>query len=414
MDSSSSASASHQITGTRKGPLHRLAILELGNVIAAPMAGAMLADCGAHVVKVEQPMVGDDLRNWPPKKDGVSLWWKVTNRNKSLITLNLAHPDGQKLLLRVLPRFDVVIENFRPGTLEKWHLGYDRLAESNPKIVLVRISGYGQTGRYRTRPGYGTIAEAMSGIPAITGWREGPPTLSAFPLGDAIAGMFAVQAALMGVYERDRSESGVGQEVDVSLLESMFRLVDLQVIAYDQLKVVKERSGNRMEEDSPRNLYQTQDGRWIAISAGSQKTFARLAKAIGEPQLNDDPRFATTELRVANAVVLDTIVSEWFQTRTAADAMQALACGDVVAGPVYDVRDIFADPYFEERGDIVQVTDDDLGPVQMHGVIPKFGRTPGCVRKPGGRLGEDNETFYVGECGLSRDELVRFQADGVI
>ena len=369
------------------GPLQGLSVLELGNMIAAPTAGCLLADFGARVVKVEHPSLGDDLRRWPPTKNGAPLWWKVTNRNKELITLDLSSQPGQELCRRAVRSFDIVIENFRPGTMERWNLGYDQLAAVNPGLIMVRISGYGQTGPYSGRGGYGTVAEAMSGVPSFTGFPETPPTLSAFPLVDSLAGMFAVQGALMAVYERDTAGPGRGQVIDVSLYESIFRLVDSQVIGYDQLGIIKQRQGNRMREDSPRNAYKTADGQYVAISAGSQRTFSRLAEAIGLPSLNTDPRFLTNEARCDNGDALDEIVAAWFAARTLDQAMEALDLGDAVAGPVYDVERITEDPHYKAREDIVTVADPELGDIRMQAVLPKFSRTPGAIRWPGGQSG---------------------------
>ena len=396
------------------GPLYGLSVLELGNMIAAPTAGCLLGDFGARVVKVEHPSLGDDLRRWPPSKDGVPLWWKVTNRNKELITLNLSRPTGQQICRRMVPHFDIIIENFRPGTMERWNLGYEQLAAANPRIIMIRISGYGQSGPYSGRGGYGTVAEAMSGIPSFTGFPETPPTLSAFPLVDSLAGMFAVQAALMAVYERDIAGSGKGQVIDVSLYESIFRLVDSQVIGYDQNQIVKRRQGNRMVEDSPRNAYKTADGEYVAISAGSQRTFSRLAEAIGMPALNADPRFVTNETRCNNADALDEIVASWFAARTLDEAMKALDLADAVAGPVYDIERIMHDPHYAARDDIVSVADPELGPIKMQAALPKFSRTPGTIRRPGGRMGEHNEQFFRGFLRLPADELARLRADGVV
>ncbi len=396
------------------GPLDGLHVLELGNMIAAPTAGCLFGDFGAQVVKVEHPVLGDDLRRWPPSKDGVPLWWKVTNRNKELITLDLSSERGQQICRRMVASFDIVVENFRPGTMERWNLGYDRLAAVNPGLIMVRISGYGQTGPYASRPGYGTVAEAMSGVPSFTGFPETAPTLSAFPLVDSLAGMFAVQGALMALYERDVAGSGKGQVIDVSLYESIFRLVDSQVIGFDQTGAVKQRQGNRLAEDSPRNAYRTADGEYVAISAGSQRTFSRLAEAIGLPDLNSDPRFRTNETRCDNSDALDEIVSAWFAARPLEEAMRALNQGDVVAGPVYDIRRIMTDPHYLAREDIVTVADSDLGEVRMQAVLPKFSRTPGAVRWPGGHPGERNEEFFGRQVGLSDGELAGLRADGVI
>jgi crotonobetainyl-CoA:carnitine CoA-transferase CaiB-like acyl-CoA transferase len=279
---------------------------------------------------------------------------------------------------------------------------------------MIRVSGYGQTGPYSGRAGYGTVAEAMSGIPSFTGFPETPPTLSAFPLVDSLAGMFAAQAALMAVYERDIAASGKGQVIDVSLYESIFRLIDSQVIGYDQKGIVKERQGNRMVEDSPRNAYKTADGEYVAISAGSQRTFSRLAEAIGLPSLNADPRFATNEARCDNADALDEIVAAWFASRTLDQAMRELDLADAVAGPVYDIQRIMKDPHFAAREDIVTVADPQLGDIKMQAVLPKFSRTPGTIRWPGGQMGQHNEQVFGEALGIPRDELARLRADGVI
>lgn len=399
---------------SRQGPLLGFNVLELGTTIAGPSAGCLLADFGAKVVKIEHPERGDDLRNWPPMKDGHSLYWKVTNRNKILITLNLSKPEGRQILLDMLPKFDVLLENFRPGTLEKWGLGYDDLVSVNPRLILARISGYGQTGPYARRPGYGTIGEAMSGVPSFTGFPDKPPTFSAFPLVDTIAGLFAVVACLMAVYERDVTGSNQGQVIDVSLYESLFRLIDSQVIGYDQLGIIKRRNGNRMDEDSPRNAYRTADGGYVAISAGSQRTFARLAAAIGADYLIGDPRFSSPENRIKNADELDEIVSGWFEKQTLQGALDQLEDADVIAGPVYDVRRIFCDPQYKARDNVITVPDEDFGSVRMQGVIPKFTRTPGKVIHSGHTLGADNEIFYSESLGFTIDKLKELRELGVI
>lgn len=396
-----------------RGPLEGLAVLELTNMIAAPFAGSLLADMGASVVKVEHPQKGDDLRTWPPQRDNQSLWWKVTNRNKRLVTLDLSNQSAQRLVRSMVGRFDVLLENFRPGTLERWNLPYEQLAQINPRLVMVRVSGYGQTGPYSTRPGYATIAEAMSGIPSFTGFPDKPPTLSAFPLGDVVAGLWAVIATLMGLYERDHGK-GFGQVADVSLYESLFRLVETQVIAYDQLNLVKGRNGNRMEEDSPRNAYGTADGAYVVISVGSNRVFERLAKAIGRPELAADDRFGSTAARVANAAVLDSMVAEWFSRLSANESLSRLRDEDVVAGPVYDIADIFRDEQYRARENIVSVPDPDFGAVKMVAPTPKFSRTPGAIRHPGGSLGQDNHWFYRQFLGLTQAEYDALEAEKAI
>jgi crotonobetainyl-CoA:carnitine CoA-transferase CaiB-like acyl-CoA transferase len=396
------------------GPLAGLKVLDLGNMIAGPFSTALLGDFGAEVVKAEHPVHGDDLRQWPPHKDGHPLWWKVTARNKRLITLDLSKPAARDVVLRAVRDYDVVVENFRPGTFERWGLSYEELAEVNPRLILVRISGYGQTGPYGPRPGYGTVAEALSGVPAITGDPDGPPTLSAFPLVDCLAGLTATMATLAAVHERDVGGSGKGQVVDVSLFESLFRLVENQVIAFDQLGIVKDRIGNRMAEDCPRNAYATSDGRYVSVSAGSQRTFSRLANAMGQPELPDDPRYSSAQKRVEHADELDAQVATWFAQQTLLDAMRKLERDDVVAGPVYDIRDIVEDPHYAAREDIIEVDDPDLGTIRMPGVMPKFSRTPGSVRHAGGRAGADNDWFFGTELGLTADEISTLKKEQVI
>jgi crotonobetainyl-CoA:carnitine CoA-transferase CaiB-like acyl-CoA transferase len=383
-------------------------------MIAGPMAGCFLGDFGADVVKAEHPESGDDIRNWPPMKDGQSLYWKVMGRNKKLITLNLSTPQGQALVRRLLPHFDVLIENFRPGTMERWGLGYEDLKPVNPRIIMVRVSGFGQTGPYARRPGYATVAEAMSGITFFTGFPDKPPTLSAFPMGDALAGLFAAYATMLAIYERDLRGSGQGQMVDVSIYESLFRMVDSQVIGFDQLGIVKQRKGNRMDEDSPRNTYRTADGQYVALSVGSQRMFARLAAAIGRPELNADPRFTSLAKRVEHGDALDDILAAWFQERSAEDALQRLGAMDVVAGPVYDIRRIFADPHYLARGNIAEVPDSDFGMLRMHSVVPVLSRTPGRIAHAGLARGSHNVEIYRGLLGMTEAELEELRRHGVV
>jgi crotonobetainyl-CoA:carnitine CoA-transferase CaiB-like acyl-CoA transferase len=400
--------------GGGKGPLQGLRVLDAGTMIAGPLAATHLADFGAEVIKIEQPHVGDAMRHWAPMKDGRSLWWKVIARNKRLVTLTLSHPDGQALFRRMVADADIVIENYRPGTFERWGLGYAALAEINPRIVLVRVSGFGQTGPYAHRGGYGTVAEAFSGIPSFTGFPDRPPTLPGFPMADSVAATFAAMAAMFAVYRRDQGGAGVGQEIDVSLYEPLFRLAEAQVIGFDQLGIVKQRQGNRLAEDSPRNTYQTADGRWIGISASSQRTFERLCAAMGMPGLAGDPRYASNALRCAHADDLDAVLAAWFRTRDCEEIMRLFDASDVVAGPVLTIADIAQDPHSAARSDIVAVPDDDFGEVRMQGVTPRFAATPGEVRHAGRGLGADNRAIYGERVGLNEAELQRLAEAGVI
>ena len=396
------------------GPLEGLRVIDAGTMIAGPLGATQLADFGADVIKIEQPGVGDPMRDWAPSKDDKSLWWKVIGRNKRLITLSLSKPEGQALFKRLVADADIVIENYRPGTFERWGLGYQELAKINPRVVLVRVSGFGQDGPYAGRAGYGTVAEAFSGVPSFTGFPDRPPTLPGFPIADSIAATFAAMAAMFAIYKRDQGGLGTGQEIDVSLFEPLFRLVESQVIGYDQLGIVKERQGNRMAEDSPRNTYRTRDDRWIAISASSQRTFVRLVETMGMPELAADPRFQGNFNRCQHDAVLDKLMGDWFVQHDLDDIMERFNAAGVVAGPIYDIRDIFADPQYAARHAIVEAPDVDFGSVRMQGVVPRMGTTPGRVAYAGGPAGVDNDAIFGDELGLSEAERRRLAELGVI
>jgi crotonobetainyl-CoA:carnitine CoA-transferase CaiB-like acyl-CoA transferase len=393
--------------------LRGLRVLDAGNMIAGPLAATQLADFGADVIKVELPGLGDSMRHWAPTKEGRSLWWKVIGRNKRLITLALSKPRGQELFKQLVAQSDIVIENFRPGTFERWGLGYADLSKVKPGLVMVRVSGFGQTGPYSQRGGYGTIAEAFSGVPSFTGFPDRPPTLPGFPLADSVAATFSAMAAMFAIYNRDH-RAGEGQEIDVSLYEPLFRLVESQVIGFDQLGIVKGRQGNRLAEDSPRNTYLTRDGRWIGISASSQRTFERLAEAMGMPELISDPRFVNNTARCENDVALDEIIAAWFKQRDCDDVMHLFEQAEVVAGPVLDIRDIVKDPQYLARQNILSVPDADFGSVRMQGVVPKFSKTPGEVRHSGGALGADNEWVFRQLLGLPLADYEALIQEGVI
>ncbi|MDT4820153.1 CaiB/BaiF CoA transferase family protein [Achromobacter agilis] len=408
-----SSSAEPVAETTRKGPLAGLRVIDAGNMIAGPLAATQMADFGADVIKLELPGSGDSMRHWTPMKEGLSLWWKVIARNKRLITLTLSNPRGQELFRELIREADVLIENYRPGTFERWGLGYEALARINPRLVMVRVSGFGQTGPYAKRGGYGTIAEAFSGIPSFTGAPDRPPTLPGFPMADSVASTFAAMSAMFAVYNRDHG-NGSGQEIDVSLYEPLFRLVESQVIGFDQLGIVKQRLGNRLAEDSPRNTYQTRDGRWVGISASSQRTFERLAQALGMPELITDPRFVDNASRCDHDTALDEIIAGWFRERDCAAVMALFEEAEVVAGPVLDISDIVRDPHYQARENIVSVSDDDFGEVRMQGVVPRFLDTPGEVRHAGRALGADNREIYQGLLGMSPQEFDALTAQGVI
>lgn len=397
------------------GPLKGLRVIDAGQMIAAPLSCTLMADFGADVIKIEHPTQGDAMRARPPEKDGKSLWWKMIDRNKRNVTLNLSKPEGQAVLKRLVETADILVENYRPGTFERWGLGYDVLQKINPGLVFVRVSGYGQTGPYAKRGGYGTVAEAFSGVPSFTGFPDGPPTLtSSFAMADSVAANFAAMAAMFAVYERDQGGSGRGQEIDVSLYEPLFRLVEFQVVAYDQTGLVRERIGNRSTTDSPRNAYKTRDDRYITISASTQKSYNRLVEAMGMPELATDERFTDGLRRQRNADVLDQIMAGWFLRHDFEDALRILEEGEVIAGPILTIADIVKDPQYLARETITTVPDADFRELRMQNAIPRFTRTPGRIRHAGTGLGQHNDEIYQGELGMSEAEMAELRAAGAI
>jgi len=394
------------------GPLAGLTVLDLSTIVSGGITTSMLADFGADVVKIEHPEGGDPLRSWGPFVAGQSIWWKVMSRNKKSITLNLSRPRGQQILTDLARRADVLVENFRPGTLEKWGLAPDRLLSLCPSLVVLRVSGFGQTGPYRHRPGFGTIAEAMSGLVAITGFPDSPPLVPPIPLADEIAGLTGAMAVLMALYHR--RTSGRGQTIDVSLYEPLFRLLIPYVTQYRALGIEAGRTGNQFPDAAPRNLYKAGDGMWIAISATSQRVFERLAAAIGRPDLAEDRRFCDNAARVRNRDALDALIGAWMASRTQDEILARLDESGAVAGPVYDVPRILRDPQYAAREDIITAPDPDLGEMSMVGVIPKFSETPGTVRAAGPRLGEHNHEIYRHRLGLDEREMERLRAEEVI
>lgn len=375
--------------------LSGLRILDLSTLIAAPMASTLLADFGAEVVKVELPEGGDALRDLPPHSGDEPLWWKVTNRNKKAITLDIRTEEGRSLLLRILPSFDVIVENFRPGTMERYDLGCNVLHEANPSLVILRVSGYGQTGPLASQPGFARIAEAYSGFTYLCGKPEDPPMHVGFPVADAVTGMFGAISILMACYRRLTHPDKPGEVIDLSLVESMFRILEFLPIEYDQLGVVRERSGTRSQYAGPSNIYRTCDERWISMSASAQSVFVRLAQMIGRPELVDDPRFANNSARVQNADALDVYIAEWFICHDAASALSEIARFNVSGGIVNSIADIFASDHFRERGTIIYAEDPALGLVAMPNVVPKMQNAPGAVTCVGPRRGEDNVAFWT-------------------
>jgi len=396
-------------------PLEGLKVVDIAVLFASPTISQNMGDFGADVIKVEHPKLGDSLRSLGAAKNGIPLWWKITNRNKKCVTLDLGKPEGQEIFKRLIADADVLTENFRPGTLEKWGIGWEVLHAINPRLVFVRVSGFGQTGPYKDQPGFGTLAEAMSGFAHITGQPDGPPTLPGTGLADAVAGQFGTWSVMFALYERDH-KSGKGQYIDLSVLEPIFAMLGDQAITYDQLGVVQQRTGNRVPSiGAPRNIYKTGDGKWVALSANAPALAARVFAAIGQPELINDPRFKDNRARIANIDEVDAIVGGWIGARTAEEVLQQFATYECACMPVYSIADIVADPHFQAREAITTVQDPDLGPVKMQNIIPKLSRTPGKIRWPGPtRMGQHNEEIYSGKLGMSREQLAELKEKGVV
>ena len=394
-------------------PLEKVKVLDLSNLLAGPMLAMYLADFGADVIKVEQPSGGDEMRRWGRSKNGVGLFYKMINRNKKCVTLNLRSPKGKEIVRRLVAEVDVVVENFRPGRMEKWGLGYDTLRAINPGLVMVRVSGYGQSGPYSTRPGFGTIAEALSGCAAITGYSDDNPLLPSFGLGDGSAAIFGAFGTMLALFNR-ANNGGKGQVVDVSLYEGLFTLLGPQVVDFDQLGVLQRRNGSRLPFVAPRNTFRTSDERWIAIAGSTQTTFERMACALGLDDMLSDPKFASNEQRIANCDELDERIQELIAQMSYAEAMHALISSEAPVGPVNDVENFLDDPHFQARENVVSVDDDELGPIRMQNVVPKLTGTPGKVKWAGGKIGQFNKEIYAGLLKMSASEIGDLRQQGII
>ncbi|MBO4258954.1 CaiB/BaiF CoA transferase family protein [Streptomyces griseorubiginosus] len=396
--------------GTRP-PLTGLRVLDLATLFAGPLAATLLGDFGAEVVKVEHPTKPDPSRGHGPSKDGVGLWWKILGRNKRTITLDLSKPGGRATLLRLAATADVLIENFRPGTLEKWDLGWPELSAVNPRLVLTRVTAFGQFGPYAHRPGFGTLAEAMSGFAAITGEPDAPPTLPPFGLADSIAGLATAYAVLTALAARERT--GEGQVVDMAIIEPILTVLGPQPTWYDQLGYVQARTGNRSANNAPRNTYRTADGTWVAVSTSAQSIAERVMHLVGRPELIDEPWFATGAERAAHADVLDAAVGDWIATRTRTEVLAAFEKAEAAIAPVQDVRDVLADPQYQALDTITTLDDPELGPLRMQNVLFRLSSTPGAIRWAGRPHGADTEQILT-ELGLSRAELAALREEGAV
>ncbi|WP_037668761.1 CaiB/BaiF CoA-transferase family protein [Streptomyces griseus] len=392
-------------------PLTGLRVLDLATLFAGPLAATLLGDFGAEVIKVEHPTKPDPSRGHGPSKDGIGLWWKVLGRNKRTTTLDLSKPGGRTTLLRLAATADVVIENFRPGTLEKWDLGWEELSAANPRLILTRVTGFGQFGPYAHRPGFGTLAEAMSGFASITGEPDAPPVLPPFGLADSIAGLATAYAVMTALAARDRT--GEGQVVDMALIEPILTVLGPQPTWYDQLGHVQPRTGNRSQNNAPRNTYRTADGTWVAVSTSAQSVAERLMHLVGRPELIDEPWFATGADRARHADVLDEAVGTWIAGRTRADVLAAFEKAEAAVAPIQDVRDVMTDPQYAALSTVTTVDDPELGPLRMQNVLFRLSATPGAIRWAGRPHGADTEEVLT-ELGLTPAELTALRAEGAL
>jgi crotonobetainyl-CoA:carnitine CoA-transferase CaiB-like acyl-CoA transferase len=406
-------------TPSNQGPLVGLRILDLGTRIGAPFAATLLGDLGADVIKVELPGQGDFMRTIGPFVGDHSLFWAVEGRSKRSITLNLRKPKGQALLKRLVAQSDVVVENFQPGTMEGWGLGYEALAEANPGIILTRVSVYGQTGPYRDRPGLDRNGIAMGGLMYITGYPDRPPVRPGVIVSDYLTGVFNAFSILAAVYERDSKARATGaaprgQWVDLTLYESILRIMEHTLASYDRLGLVREREGNRLKNSAPLDNWLTQDGKYLCIIAAGDGLFPRLCRAMGREDLPADPRFETMALRAEHGDEINAIVAEWVASKPSMELQAILEKHEVPFGVAYSVADIFADPHIAERGAIETVDDPTIGPIRMQGVYPRFSRTPGRVVRGAPVLGADNASVYKDLLGLGGAELDALASEGVI
>ena len=391
-------------------PLEGIRVLDLSRMVAGGLTGMLLADFGADVVKVERPGTGDPLRNWTT--DGLSLWWSVYGRNKRYITLNLKSEEGQRIFMQMVSRFDVLIESFMPGTMERWGLSWNTLHEQHPNLIMLRISGWGRVGPGANRPGFGTLVEAGTGFAAMTGDADRPPILPNFPLADMTSGLYGANAVMFALYHRDVN-GGEGQSIDVSLFESLFSLLGPTPAEYAALGKIRTRQGNRSTNSGPRGCYETADGQWIAVSGSTPKMAERFLEGYGLAGLLADSRFATNEARVRHAEELDAAIREAMGARTLEQNLRIIGENKLTAHPVQTIADIERDPHWQGRNLTVEVGQNG-GAVRMHNVIPRLSATPGEIRWPGGALGEHNEDIYGGELQMSDSDLKHLQSIGVI
>lgn len=393
------------------GALSGVRVLDMSTLFAGPMSAMFMADFGAEVIKIEHPK-GEPVRSYGRQKDGVPLSWKVVGRNKADITLNCSKPEGQEVFLKLVETADVLVENFRPGTLEKWNLGPNRLLEVNPRLIVLRTTGFGQFGPYAPRPGFGTIAESMSGFAHMTGEEDGAPTLPGFPLADGLSGMAGTIALMFALYHRD-ARGGTGQVIDLAIIEPILTILGQQPTLYDQLGFIQSRSGNRSANNAPRNVYRTRDGKWVGMSTATNSVAERVMRLVGRPDFIEQPWFPTGAGRRQHADELDAAVGGWIAQHDMVDVVRVFEENEAAVAPIYDISDVFVDPQYQALQSIVSVPDSELGQVKMQNVMFRMSRTPGKVRWAGRPLGADNAEVY-GSLGITPEQMSELKAKGII
>ena len=395
-----------------KGPLDGLRVIELGTLLAGPFCGQLLGDFGAEVIKVEAPGQGDPMRTWGQEKiNGKSLWWPVVARNKKAITLDLRQPEGQCVLKELVAKSDFLLENFRPGTMENWGLGYETLSELNPGLIMIRVSGYGQTGPYSRQAGFGSIGEAMGGLRYVVGDPTTPPSRMGISIGDSLAATYACLGALAALQHRQRT--GRGQVVDSAIYEAVLAMMESLITEYDKAGFIRERTGAILPNVAPSNVYRTRDG-LVLIAANQDAIFGRLAAAMEQPDLASDPRYATHDARGSRQVELDALVDSWTQTLSTRDVLSLMERHAVPAGQIYRAPDMLADPHFKARNAIVSVPHPDFGELRMQNVAPRLSESPASIRTPSPAVGEHNEDVFLGLIGMPRERFDRLKEQKVI
>jgi crotonobetainyl-CoA:carnitine CoA-transferase CaiB-like acyl-CoA transferase len=404
----------HTSNGMPRRALEGLRVLELGQLLAGPFASVLLAWFGAEVIKVETPGKGDPIRTWRALRDGTSLWWYILGRNKKSVTVNLGCPEGQEIVRQLVPKMDVVLENFKPGTLERWGLGYENLKKINPRIIMARISGWGQTGPYSRKPGFASVAEGVGGLRYVTGYPDRPPVRPNLSLGDSLAGLHAALGILMAVYYRDVIGAGVGQMIDVAIYEAVYNMMESVVPEYTNSGLVREREGTRLSGIAPTGTYPCKDGKYVIIGGNGDSIFKRLMCAIGSPNMAHDQRLGHNSGRVQYVEEIDRAISDWTSQHSLDEVVRVLEAADVPVGPIYSVADMLRDVHFQARGLFEDVAVDDGDTVRLPTHAPKMSETPGLTNWIGPSLGAHNAEIFSGMLGYSEETLKSLEAKGVI